>query len=76
MVPVQGMELFKYGVGTNEGYFMTLREELRQFMVACEGLLAHSMNAEELNHLEHELLQYYLCKVAQKFPHSRPGATH
>ncbi len=55
---------------------MTLREELRQFMVACEGLLAHSMNAEELNHLEHELLQYYLCKVAQKFPHSRPGATH
>ena len=70
------MELFQYVVGRNEVYVMTLRDELRLFMIACEGVLDHSMNAEELNHLEHELLQYYLNKVAQKFPQSHPRATH
>ena len=55
---------------------MTLRDELRQFMVACEVILDRSVHPDELNHLEHELLQYYLFKVAQKFPQSRPGSTH
>lgn len=55
---------------------MMLRDEIRQFMVACEVMLGSDMNADELNHLEHELLQYYLFKVAQKFPQSYPGSTH
>jgi hypothetical protein len=55
---------------------MTLRDELRQFMVACEMMLDCSISSDELNHLEHELLQYYLSKVAQKFPQSHPGSIH
>lgn len=39
---------------------MTLRDELRQFIVAAEEILDRSMNVDELNHLEFELLQYYL----------------
>lgn len=42
---------------------MTLRDELRQFMVACELILDHSVNPNDLHHIEHELLQYYLVKV-------------
>ncbi len=45
-------------------------------MVACEVLLDSDMNADKLSPLEHELLQYYLSKVAQKFPPSYPGSTH
>ena len=55
---------------------MMLRDEMRQFMVACEVMLDTDMNADELNHLEHELLQHYLSKVAQKFPRSYPGSIH
>lgn len=46
---------------------MTLRDEIKQFMVACEVMLDTDMNADELNHLEHELLQHYLSKVAKNF---------
>lgn len=45
-------------------------------MVACEVILARGMNADELNHLELELLQYYVFKLTQKFPQSHPGSTH
>lgn len=55
---------------------MTLRDEIKQFMVACEVMLDTDLNADELNHLEHELLQHYLSKVAQKFPRSYPGSIH
>jgi hypothetical protein len=51
---------------------MTLSDELRQFMIACEAMLHRSVNADDLNPLEFELLQYYLRKVAQKFPQSYP----
>ena len=34
------------------------------------------LNPDELHHIEHELLQYYLFKVAQKFPQSHPGSIH
>lgn len=54
---------------------MTLRDELRQFMVACEVILDRSVSAEDLHHIEYELLQYYLCKVTEKFPQS-PGSIH
>ena len=54
---------------------MTLRDELRQFMVACEVILDRSVNPDELHHIEHELLQYYLFKVTQKFPQSHPRFT-
>lgn len=54
---------------------MTLRDELRQFMVACDMILDRNISSDELNHLEHELLQYYLSKVAEKFPPSHPGST-
>lgn len=52
---------------------MTLRDELRQFMVACEVILDHSVNPDEQHYIEHELLQYYLPKVTQKFLRSLPG---
>ncbi len=52
---------------------MTLRDELRQFMVACEVMLDHSVNPDELHHIEHELLQYYLFKLTHKFPQSHLG---
>jgi hypothetical protein len=64
------------GSRRRRGYRMMLRDEIRQFMVACEVILDRGMNADELNYLEHELLQYYLFKVAQKFPQSHPGSTH
>ena len=54
---------------------MTLRDELREFMVACEMILDRSIRSDELNHLEHELLQYYLSKVAEKFPPSHTRST-
>jgi hypothetical protein len=38
---------------------MTLSDELRQFMIACEAMLHRSVNADDLNPLEFELLQYY-----------------
>lgn len=59
-----------------EGFPMTLRDELRQFMVACEVILDHSVNPYELHYIEHELLQYYLIKVTQKFPSSPHGSTY
>jgi len=51
---------------------VALRDEFRQFMVACEVILDCSVNEDELDHFEHELLQYYVFKVAQKFPLSHP----
>jgi hypothetical protein len=47
---------------------MTLREEIRQYMVASEILLDCSAKVEELTYIEVELIQYYLLKVAQRFP--------
>jgi hypothetical protein len=38
---------------------MTLRDEIRQFMVACEVILT----SDELHCLELQLLQHYLFKV-------------
>lgn len=55
---------------------MTLRDELRQFMVACEVILDRNVNPSDLHHIEHELLQYYLTKVTMKFSQSHLGPTH
>ena len=55
---------------------MTLRDELRQFMVACEVILDHSVNPHELHYIEHELLQYYLIKVTRKCPPSPHGSMY
>ena len=52
---------------------MTLRDELRQFMVACEVILDRGVNPDDLHSIEHELLQYYLIKVTEKFPYGRSG---
>lgn len=52
---------------------MTLRDELRQFMVASEVILDHSVIPDQLHYIEHELLQCYLIKVTQKFPQALPG---
>lgn len=37
---------------TRDDLMMTLRDELRQFMVACEVILDRTVNADEFNHLE------------------------
>ena len=55
---------------------MTLRDELRQFMVACEVILDGRVKPDDLHHIEFELLHYYLLKVAQKFQQSQPESTH
>jgi len=55
---------------------MTLRDEVRQFMVACEVILDRSVNVDELNHVELELLEYYVCKVSQKIRRAGPGSIH
>ncbi|UVT20282.1 MAG: hypothetical protein H8K03_21350 [Nitrospira sp.] len=47
---------------------MTLRDEIRHFMVVSESLLDGTIKAEDLTYIELELLQYYLCEVGQKFP--------
>ena len=54
-------------------YSMTLREEIRQFMVACEVILDRSVKVHELNHMELVLVEYYINKVAEKFPCSSPN---
>ncbi|MDK2745290.1 MAG: hypothetical protein NDI90_20510 [Nitrospira sp. BO4] len=54
---------------------MTLRDEIRHFMVISETLLDGSIKAEDLTYIELELLQYYLCRVGQKFP-THPKLTH
>lgn len=47
---------------------MTLRDEIRQFMVSSEVLLDCKVNVEDLTYIEIELVQYYLSRIAQKFP--------
>lgn len=49
---------------------MTLRDEIRQFMIVSESLLDGTIKEEDLTYIELELLQYYLFKVSQKFPTS------
>ena len=43
-------------------------------MVACEVILDRGVNPNDLHSIEHELLQYYLVKVAQKFPPALSGS--
>ncbi|UVT14607.1 MAG: hypothetical protein H8K04_12195 [Nitrospira sp.] len=54
---------------------MTLRDEIRHFMVVSESLLDGTIKTEDLTYIELELLQYYLLKVGQKFP-THPKLTH
>jgi hypothetical protein len=54
---------------------MTLRDEIRQFMVVSESLLDDTIKEADLTYIEHELLHYYVFKVSLKFP-THPRLTH
>jgi hypothetical protein len=47
---------------------MILLEEIRQFLNASESILDSAVEVENLTNLELEVIQYYVCEVAQKFP--------
>jgi len=46
---------------------MSLREEIRQFMVVSQTLLDGRVNIDELTSIEVDLIQYYLFEIAKKF---------
>jgi hypothetical protein len=54
---------------------MTLRDEIRQFMVVSETLLDGTIHEADLTYIELELLLYYLSRVGQKFS-AHPKLTH
>jgi hypothetical protein len=46
----------------------TLRDEIRAFIAACESLLAFDLRPAMLNEREHQMIQFYLSAIGEKFP--------
>ncbi len=51
----------------------SMRQEIRQFVIASDDLLFCGVNADQLSKAERDAIHHYVSLIAAKFPAVPPG---